>query len=67
LILEKATHYQRLVESRHRRAGFLGGIQGSQFAEATAPEATHGEAVESTSVFHLTKLPPLTYLLIIEE
>ena len=32
-----------------------------------AQEATFLEAVESKRVFHLTKLPPLTYPLIIEE
>ena len=39
-ILEKATHYQRLAESRPWRAGFFCGIQGIQFAEATTPEAS---------------------------
>ena len=35
---------------------------GSQPAETTLPEA-----IESACIFHLTKLPPLTYPLIIEE
>jgi hypothetical protein len=35
--LEKATHYQRLAESRPWLAGFFCGIQ---FAEATTPEAS---------------------------
>ena len=39
-ILEKATHYQRLAESRPWRAGFFCGIQGIQFVEATTPEAS---------------------------
>ncbi len=30
-------------------------------------ESTHREAFESACIFHLTKLPPLTYPLIIEE
>jgi hypothetical protein len=65
--LKKATLYQRLAESQLRPAGFFCGSQGIQFAEATQPEATCLEAIESKLVFHLTKLPPLTYLLIIEE
>jgi hypothetical protein len=40
VILEKATHFQRLAESRSRRAGFFCGIQGIHFAEATTPEAS---------------------------
>ena len=40
MILEKATHYQRLAESRPWRAGFFCGIQGIQFVEATTPEAS---------------------------
>jgi len=40
LILEKLTHYQRLGESRSRRAGFFCGIQGIHFVEATLPEAS---------------------------
>lgn len=39
-IFGKATHYQMLAESRPWRAGFFCGIQGSQFVEATAPEAS---------------------------
>ena len=39
-ILEKETRYQRLAESRPWRAGFFCGIQGIQFVEATAPEAS---------------------------
>ena len=38
--VENVTHFQRLGESRSRRAGFFCGIQGSQFAEATTPEAS---------------------------
>ncbi len=40
VILEKATHYQRLAESRPWRVGFFCGIQGIQFVEATTPEAS---------------------------
>ena len=40
MILEKATQYQRLAESRSRRAGFFCGIRGIQFVEATTPEAS---------------------------
>ena len=72
VILGKVTHYQRLAESRSWRAGFFCGIQGIQFVEATTTgsqpaEATCQEAIESTSVFYLTKLPYLTYPLNIEE
>jgi hypothetical protein len=38
--LEKLTHYQRLGESRYRRAGFFCGIQGIHFVEATLPEGS---------------------------
>ena len=40
VILEKAAHYQRLVESRSWLAGFFCGIQGIQFVEATTPEVS---------------------------
>ena len=43
-ILEKATHYQRLAESRSWRAGFFCGIQGIQFAEATLAGIQPAEA-----------------------
>ena len=42
-------------------------VCGSHHAGSQPAEATWREAIESTSVFHLTKLPPLTYPLIIEE
>ncbi len=40
VILEKATRYQRLAESRPWLAGFFCGIQGIHFVEATTPEAS---------------------------
>jgi hypothetical protein len=42
-------------------------VCGSHHVESQAAEATGIEAVESTSFFYLTKLPLLTYPLIIEE
>jgi hypothetical protein len=40
---------------------------GSHFAGSQPVEATCREAVESACIFRLTKLPPLTHTLIIEE
>ena len=42
-------------------------VCGSHHAGSQPAEATRTEAVESTSIFRLTKLPPLTYPLIVEE
>ena len=44
MIMEKATRYQRLAESRSWRAGFFCGIQGIQFAEATLAGIQPAEA-----------------------
>ena len=63
-ILEKATHYQRLAESRSWRAGFF---CGSHPTRSQPAEATCEEAIESACIFRLTKLPPLIYPLIIED
>jgi hypothetical protein len=45
-----------------REASLRKPVYRSQPAEAALPEA-----IESACIFHLTKLPPLTYPLIIEE
>jgi hypothetical protein len=42
-------------------------VCGSHLAGSQPAEATCREAIESACIFHLTKLPPLTYPLIIEE
>ena len=42
-------------------------VCGSHHAGSQPAEATYREAIESACIFHLTKLPPLTYPLIIEE
>ena len=44
VILEKATRFQSLTESRPWRAGFFCGIQGIQFTEATLSGIQPAEA-----------------------
>ena len=67
----KATHYQRLAESRSWHAGFFAESRESSLRKPPCRKPASGshcrEAIESACIFRLTKLPPLTYPLIIEE
>ncbi len=66
LISEKATHYQRLAESRSGQGGFFCGIQGIHFEEASKRKPLSSKPL-IPRVIRLTKLSPLRSQIIVAK